>query len=63
MITMGVIYFILKLFGSESTLVFASTATRGDQNCNLRGINRRRRYRWRIWGIVKDRSSRSGTRD
>ena len=34
MSTMGGIYFILDVFGGESTLGFAITATRGDQNCN-----------------------------
>ena len=63
MIPMGAIYFILKCFGGESNFGFSSTEMSGDWNCDQRGINSRRRHRWRLWGILKDISIRSGTRD
>ena len=59
---MGGIYFILKTFGGSITLDFERNTTRFGWNCDWRGINRRRRHRWRSWGILTDRSIRSGTR-
>ena len=63
MSTMGGIYFILKPFEGASTIGFVSTTTMVDQDCGKRGSISRRKSRWKIWRIMKDRSSRSVTRD
>ena len=52
-----------QTFFGESTTGFASTATRGNQNCDHRRRNMRRIYRRRRSGITKDKISRSGTRE
>ena len=52
----------MKPFGGEITLGLESTATRGEQNCNWRGSNRRRRNMWRSLEILKNGSSDSVTR-
>ena len=59
---MGGIYYILKYFGGDITIDFVSTTTRGYMNCDSIGRNRRR-HRGGSWGILKDRISRSVTRN
>ena len=62
LIAMEGIYFILKPFGGDITLVFASTAMRGDHNCDQIRRKKRRRHSWKNWEVLKDRIGRSGIR-